>query len=105
ATKQYTFTWSGTNRDGSRMQGKTDGPNLATVKASLRQQGINPTRVRKKASLFGFGGGKRKRRIRPADIALFARQTSTMLAAGVSLVQSLDIIAKGSDNPALGTLV
>lgn len=104
-TRHYTFTWAGTNREGAHMKGKTQGPNQATVKASLRQQGINPGRVRKQTTLFGLGGGKRKKKITAGDIAVLARQSSTMMAAGVPLVQSLDIIAKGSDNPALGNLV
>lgn len=104
--KQYTFTWAGKNREGVDMKGQTQGPNLTSVKANLRQQGINPTRVRKQASLFGLGGGKRrKKKITATDIAVFARQTATMMGAGVPLVQALDIIAKGSDNPALAELV
>lgn len=104
-TKHYTFTWAGTNREGAHMKGRTQGPNQATVKASLRQQGINPTRVRKQTTLFGLNGGARKKKITAGDIAVLARQSSTMMAAGVPLVQSLDIIAKGSDNPALGSMV
>lgn len=105
ATKQYVFKWHGTNRDGAAMQGQTEAPSLAAVKARLRQQGINPRRVRKQTALFGIGGGKRRKKIRPADIAVFARQSATMLAAGVALVQALDIIAKGERNPAMADLV
>lgn len=105
ATKEFTFNWAGINREGTRMKGKTTGANLASVKASLRQQGINPTRVRKQTSLFGIGGENRKKRITPADIAVFARQSATMMGAGVPLVQSLDLIAKGNKNPKLKNMV
>lgn len=99
-----TFFWVGTDRSGSRVKGQTDGPNEAMVKAALRKQGINPIRVRKQTRIFGIGG-KRKKRVAAGDIAIFARQLATMLAAGVPLVQSLDIIAKGADNPSLAELV
>src|SRR5699024_3038607 len=101
-----TFTWTGRNREGVEMKGQSQGPNPTAVKASLRQQGILPTRVRKQTSLFGLGGGtRRKKRVNAGDIAVFARQTATMMGAGVPLVQALGIIAKGSNNPALSKLV
>ncbi|GAB3680162.1 type II secretion system F family protein [Salinisphaera aquimarina] len=104
ATEQQTFFWTGTDRSGARVKGQTDGPNEAMVKVALRKQGINPQRVRKQTTLFGLGG-KRKKKIKAGDIAIFARQLATMLQAGVPLVQSLDIISKGADNPSLAELV
>ena len=105
-TDQHTFTWTGKDRTGSRVKGTTEGPNETMVRATLRKQGINPIRVRKQTRLFGIGGGKgkKKKRIRAGDIAVVARQLATLLAAGVPLVQSLDIIAQGADNPALTAL-
>ena len=103
-SENQTFFWIGTDRSGARIKGQTDGPNEAMVKVALRKQGINPIRVRKQTTIFGLGG-KRKKKIKAGDIAIFARQLATMLAAGVPLVQSLEIIAKGADNPSLGELV
>lgn len=105
ATRHHAFDWIGTNRDGERMQGRTVGSTPAAVKVALRQQGIRPLRVRRQTTLFGRGSGNRRRPLRVADIALFARQLATMLGAGVSLVQTLGIIAKGSDHPALAEMV
>ncbi len=102
ALKTSTFSWEGTDRKGAKIKGETSGPNPALVKAQLRKQGINPTKVRKKsASLFG-GGGKK---IKPMDIALFARQMATMMKAGVPLLQSFDIIGEGLDNQNMRKLV
>ena len=71
------------------------------MKALLRQQGITPSKVKRKPkSLFS---GERK--ITAADIAVVTRQIATMLGAGVPLVQSIDLIANGSDNKSLGTLM
>lgn len=104
-TREFSFSWVGTNREGMEMKGQMTASSLSAVKASLRQQSINPKKVRKQTTLFGLGGGKRKKKITPADIAVFARQSATMMAAGVPLVQSLDLIAKGSANPAMGDMV
>ncbi|MDA3919281.1 MAG: type II secretion system F family protein [Salinisphaera sp.] len=103
-SEQHTFFWIGKDRGGTHVKGRTDGPNEAMVRAMLRKQGINPIRVRKQTRLFGIGG-KTKGKVKAADIAILARQLATMLQAGVPLVQSLDIVAKGADNKALAKLV
>ncbi len=101
ALKTSTFTWEGTDRKGSKLKGETSGQNPALVKAQLRKQGINPTKVRKKSmSLLSAG-----KKIKPMDIALFARQMATMMKAGVPLLQSFDIISEGLDNPNMRKLV
>ena len=101
AAKTSTFVWEGKDRKGSVVKGELNGQNPALVKAQLRKQGINPTKVRKK-SISLFGGGKK---IKPLDIALFARQMATMMKAGVPLLQSFDIIADGLENPNMRKLV
>lgn len=104
ATDKHTFLWEGTDNQGKRVKGRTDGQNEAMIKAMLRKQGINPVRVRKQTNLFGLGGS-RKKKIKTADIAVFARQMATMMSAGVPLVQSLQIIENGAENPSLSELV
>lgn len=101
APKTSTFVWEGKDRKGSIVKGELSGQNPALVKAQLRKQGINPTKVRKKGMSLG-GTGKK---IKPLDIALFARQMATMMKAGVPLLQSFDIIADGVEKPAMRKLV
>lgn len=101
AIKMGSFTWEGTDRKGTKVKGEMTGLNPALIKAQLRKQGINPTRVRKKsASLFSKG-----KKIKPMDIALFTRQLATMMTAGVPLLQAFDIIGEGFDNPNMRKLV
>ncbi len=101
APKTSTFVWEGKDRKGSTVKGELSGQNPALVKAHLRKQGINPTKVRKKGMSLG-GAGKK---VKPLDIALFARQMATMMKAGVPLLQSFDIIADGVEKPAMRKLV
>lgn len=99
--KTSTFSWEGTDKKGSKIKGESNGQSPALVKAQLRKQGINPTKVRKKSvSLFSAG-----KKITPMDIALFARQMATMMKAGVPLLQSFEIIGEGLDNPNMRKLV
>lgn len=102
ALKTSVFTWEGKNKSGAVVKGELSGQNPSLVKAHLRKQGINPTKVRKKSSIALFSKGKK---IKPMDIALFTRQMATMMKAGVPLLQSFDIIAEGFDNPNMRKLV
>ena len=95
------FKWEGTDKRGTKVKGELGGQNPALVKAQLRRQGVNPTKVTKKGKSL-FGGGKK---ITPMDIALFTRQMATMMKAGVPLLQSFDIIGEGLDNDNMRKLV
>jgi type IV pilus assembly protein PilC len=66
----------------------------AVAKTQLRRQGINVVKVKRRRSGFG-------RKITEKDITLFTRQLSTMMRAGVPLLQAFDIAAKGHGNPAV----
>ncbi|BCS46520.1 MULTISPECIES: type II secretion system F family protein [Pseudomonas] len=101
AVKVSVYTWEGVDKKGGKLSGEVSGHNLALVKAQLRKQGINFTKVRKKpVSIFGKG-----KKIKPLDIAFFSRQMATMMKAGVPLLQSFDIIAEGAENPNMRALV
>ena len=101
AEKAEVFAWEGSDRRGKRIKGESRAANMALVRADLRRQGINPIKVTKKSSLLG----KRKKKIRPGDIAVFSRQLATMMSSGVPLVQAFDIVGRGHDNPAMQDLV
>ncbi len=101
STEKLAFVWEGTNRNGDRVRGESVGPSEALVRADLRRQGINPTRIRKKAKpLFS-----RRKAIKGKDIAIFSRQLATMIAAGVPIVQAFEIIGRGHENPAMQDLI
>lgn len=93
-----TFTWEGTDKRGVKLKGEELGKNANLVKAALRKQGINATKVaQKRSSIFGRSGAA----IKPRDIAVISRQLATMMKAGVPLVQSFEMIAGGQGNPRL----
>ncbi|RUO62495.1 type II secretion system F family protein [Pseudidiomarina insulisalsae] len=87
------FQWQGLNRRGQKVKGLMRGDSEKEIRAKLRDQGINPRSVKKKAKpLLGY------KKIRGSDIALFTRQIATMLEAGVPLLQALEMVAKGTDH-------
>lgn len=94
------FEWEGKNSSGNKQKGLISAPNPELVKAKLRRQGIVPLKVRKKRKEMG-GGAK----ITASDIALFARQLTTMMGAGVPMVQSFEIVANGMENKNMRNMV
>lgn len=99
-TNTIMFQWEGKNSAGAKQKGFISSPNADLVKAKLRRQGIVPTKVRKKPREFG---GKQK--IEAGDIAIFARQLTTMMGAGVPMVQSFEIVANGLENKSMREMV
>ena len=95
------FLWEGTDRNGKKIKGKSLANDEASVRADLRRQGVVPTRIRKQSKGLFAGRGK----ITTADIALFSRQLATMLAAGIPLVQSFEIVGNGHENAAMQKLI
>ena len=87
-----TFQWQGVNNHGKRLDGEITGSSVALVKAQLRKQGITPSKVKRKPKpLFGMSGSQK---ITSQDIATITRQIATMLTAGVSLVQTLEMLTQ-----------
>jgi len=97
-----TFVWEGTDKQGRKAKGEISSLNPALAKAELRKQGIVAKKVKKKSAGLSLGGGKG---ITPGDIALFTRQMSTMMRAGVPLVQAFEIVSEGVDKPKMATLI
>lgn len=101
ALKKNMFLWEGTDRSGRKVKGEMSGSTDALIKATLRRQGINPKKVKKKPkALFSS-----KKKITPKDIAIFSRQMATMMSSGVPMVQSFEIVGRGHVNPSMQDLV
>ena len=98
APKEVIFEWEGKDRNGKIVRGEMRAGGESVVNASLRRQGILVTKVKKRRT----SGGKS---INQKDIAVFTRQLATMMKAGVPLLQSFDIVARGSPNPRLTRLL
>ncbi len=99
---QNIYIWQGTDKAGNKTKGEIQGSSQALVKAQLRKQGVNPTKVRRKPKeLFG----QKKQKIKPADIAVFTRQLATMMKSGIPLVQSFEIVGESLENPSMRELV
>jgi type IV pilus assembly protein PilC len=96
--RELTFEWEGKDKNGKIVRGEMRAGGEAMVSASLRRQGILISKIKKRR----LSGG---RSIKQKDIAVFTRQLSTMMRAGVPLIQAFDIVARGSTNPKMTRLL
>ena len=96
--RELVFEWEGRDKNGKTVRGEMRAGGEAQVGASLRRQGILVNKVKKRR----MSGGKS---IKQKDIAVFTRQLSTMMRAGVPLIQAFDIVGRGSTNPKMTRLL
>src|SRR3954452_5212224 len=91
------FTFSGKNTAGEKVAGERVAPNKQTLATQLRREQISAPTIREKGKEFvmpTFGSGK----VPVKDIAIFFRQFSVMIDAGLPLVQCLEILAANQEN-------
>ena len=97
-SKDQVFEWEGKDRNGKPVRGEMRAAGENQVMASLRRQGIMPSKVKKRRMRSG-------KKITPKDLTLFTRQLATMMKAGVPLLQAFDIVARGNANPSVTRLL
>lgn len=98
ATKEHVFEWEGKDRNGKMVRGEMRAAGENQVLASLRRQGVLPSKVKKRKMRSG-------KKVTPKDLTLFTRQLATMMKAGVPLLQAFDIVARGNANPSVTRLL
>ncbi len=96
--KEYTYLWEGIDRNNRQVRGESRSPSETVVTTNLRRQGVRITKIKRQSFRGGSSVGEK-------DITFFTRQLATMLKAGVPLLQSFEIIARGHSNPRFSRLM
>ncbi len=88
------FVWEARTRTGELRKGKMEGGDAEAVRVRLRQQQLNPTKVKRKVGFnFNVGSG-----VNIKEMVTFTRLFGTMIDAGLPLVQALDVLAGQQTN-------
>jgi type IV pilus assembly protein PilC len=90
------YTYKGTDKKGSTVSGEANATSKAELQNQLRRQQITPTKMSEKGKEFNlptFGAG-----VDSKELAVFTRQFSVMIDAGLPLVQCLEILAGQQEN-------
>jgi len=91
------FTFSGKNASGEKISGERASTSKEMLAAQLRRERIVPAAIKEKGKEFAmptFGSGK----VKTKELAVFFRQFSVMIDAGLPLVQCLEILATNQEN-------
>jgi len=95
------FIWKAKNKQGAIQEGELEVANREIATAILRRKGLSGIKVKKKPIEINLFPEK----VDDKDISVFFRQLSTMINAGVPLVQCFEMAEKGTDKKALVKLL
>jgi type IV pilus assembly protein PilC len=92
------YLWSGKNRKGEIQKGEMESASEEGVRTQLTRMRITPTRIKKKPKDLLEGVSLLQPRVKQTDVILFCRQFSTMIDAGLPIIQCLDILYTQQEN-------
>ncbi len=92
------YQWTGKNKKGKTLKGEMEVSNEEAVKARLSNQKITPIKIKVKPKDVFENIAFLQPKVKEADIILFCRQFSTMIDAGLPIIQCLDILQSQQEN-------
>jgi type IV pilus assembly protein PilC len=92
------YQWVGTNRKKETRKGEMEASNEQTVRSNLNRLKITPTKIKKKPKDLFENVSWLQPKVRQRDIILFARQFSTMIDAGLPIIQCMEILFTQQNN-------
>jgi len=95
------FVWKGTTSNGEIQKGEIEAQDEQAARRLLRQQRVSPSKIKAKPKDLLENIAFFQTKVSTKDIVVFTRQLSTMIDAGLPLVQGLEILASQQDNKTL----
>lgn len=92
------YQWIGKNRSNKVQKGEMEAQSEEAVRASLLRQKITPSRIKPKPKDLFENVRFLQPKVKESDVILFARQFSTMIDAGLPIIQCLDILYSQQNN-------
>jgi type IV pilus assembly protein PilC len=93
------YLWEGKSRSNQIQKGEMEAPNETAVQAHLTRMRVSPTKIKKKPKDLLENISFLQPKIKEKDVIIFARQFSTMIDAGLPIIQCLDILQAQQENP------
>ena len=93
------FNWKGTNSYGEKRKGVIEAPNIESARGHLKKIRITTTKIKEKPKDLFENVEMFKPKVTSKDVVIFTRQLSTMIDAGLPLVQGLEILGNQQENP------
>ncbi len=95
------FAYKARDASGKMIEGEVEAGDQKAAMARLRDQKLSVTEIEQKAKKKKFF----KDKVQSKDVVIFSRQLSTLVSAGVPIVQGLNILGEQAENPAFKTVV
>lgn len=92
------YLWEGKNRGNQIQKGELEAPSEDAVRAQLNRLRIVPSKIKKKPKDLFENVAFLQPKIKEKDIIVFCRQFSTMIDAGLPIIQCLDILQSQQEN-------
>lgn len=89
------YRYAGVNKKGETVKGSIDADDEKGARQALAAQGVRVDSLKKDWTKIELGGGGMK----PKELVIFTRQFATMINAGLSIIQGLEILAAQSETP------
>jgi type IV pilus assembly protein PilC len=92
------YTWEGKNRSNQIQKGQVEAATEAAVRAHLNRIRVVPTKIKKKPKDLFENVAFLQPKVKEKDLIIFARQFSTMIDAGLPIIQCMDILHSQQEN-------
>ena len=92
------FVWEGRIKGDQVRKGEMEAATEQEVRSNLTRQGVTPTKVKRKPKDLFENIAFLQPRVKQEDIIIFCRQFSTMIDAGLPIIQCLDILQAQQEN-------
>ena len=93
------YQWQGRGRNNAATKGEMEASNEQEVRTRLQRQGITPDKIKKKPKDLFENVSFLQPKVKEQDVIIFCRQFSTMIDAGLPIIQCLDILQSQQENP------
>lgn len=102
-----TYAYTARAQNGTKKQGTLTADTRQAATQMLQQKGLIADKLTEKSSGFKMGGAgpKLNKRVKTSELLVFTRQLSTIVSAGLPLLQGLDILADQTEDPNFGAVV
>ncbi|MFP4477161.1 MAG: type II secretion system F family protein [Desulfatibacillaceae bacterium] len=92
------YIWEGKNKKNQQQKGEIEAPDENAVRLHLRRLNVQPTKIKQKPKDLFENVSWLQPKVQQTDVIIFARQFSTMIDAGLPLIQCLEILHSQQDN-------
>jgi type IV pilus assembly protein PilC len=100
-----TFTYQARNQNGQRQKGNINAQNRQAAMQQLQERGLKVENITEKGGGAATAKGGRSKRVKTSDLLVFTRQLSTIISAGLPLLQGLDILADQTEDPNFNAVI